>query len=140
MALFLSLFLSGIFAGQFLVAPDTPVLPDIQVELTDVIDVLTEYNVLQETNPTFCRNNFGMTDSVERTITICVSTDITHRRITLLHEILHVLYWRKGISTGGPYETQIDEKAHALFYRLYGVKSAAHQEAKIPPIIIPKIQ
>ena len=139
MALLLSLFLSGIFAGQFLVAPDTPALPDIQVALTDVIDVLTEYNVLQETNPTFCRNNFGMTDSVERTITICASTDITHRRITILHEILHILYWRKGISTGGPYETQIDEKAHTLFYKLYGV-NPAQQETKVSPIIIQKIQ
>lgn len=120
--LFMLLFVSRT-ESQFIIdlPPQAPPLPDVTVELKDVIDILTEYNVVLEDNPSFCSMFYGMTDYQARTISICAIYEITQRRRTVLHEIMHIVYWQKGIETGGPYEEQIQERADRLFYKLYGI-------------------
>lgn len=108
--------------GFIFVNADAEPLPELEFTLATLIDITAEYEIIQETNPTFCRSYHGMTDYVTKTISICAFQDITFRRKTLIHESLHILYWSRGINTGGPYDAQIEAKAEAIFQRLYGVQ------------------
>lgn len=113
---------------------DVPALPEIRFELIDMIDVLTDYSIIDEDSPTFCRQYWGMTDFHTRTISVCSRADLTMRRQTVIHETLHVIYWRMGINTGGQYEPVIEAQARKIFLRLYGPKTQvpAPETAKIP--------
>ena len=104
----------------FHLTPPPPPLPEIEFTLAEVIDVLAEYNLVLEDNPTFCKTFYGVTDHDTVTISICRKYDLTQRRKTLAHEILHVIYWRRGFDTGGPFEASINAKAEEIFQTLYG--------------------
>ena len=97
-------------------------LPKIEMTLQVIVDINTEYVVIMETNPVFCRQYYGLTDFDTKTVSICALYDLTTRRKTLLHEFFHLLYWRNGLYTGGAYEDQIDHMAQELFIKLYGIK------------------
>ena len=112
-----------LLSAQIFFAPqDFPELPPLSVTAADIVSVAVEYKILQEDNPVFCRQFYGMTDYNSRTITICTIPDIATQRRTLLHEIVHVLYWNAGINSGGPYEHAVERKADELYRELYGIK------------------
>lgn len=115
--------LSLLLAMQFFFQMEVPPLPEVHVDMAVVIDVLSEYSVVMEDNPTFCSQYYGSTDPDNRTITICDRIDSVQKKETLLHEILHVVYRRAGYNTGGPYEPQIKQKAQELYLKLYGQKT-----------------
>ena len=108
-----------------------PVLPDIPFGLKELIDVLAEYTVVEETNQAFCRQFYGLTDFDTKTINICARYDLWQRRRTVLHEVYHVLYRQIGIDTGGDYEITIDLKAQELALKLYGLPVLPHID---PPV------
>ena len=96
-------------------------LPDIEFTAQDVIGVISDYNVIAEDNPTFCSQYYGLTDFQSRTISICTRMDQSIKKRTLIHEVLHVLYWHRGITTTGPYEIAVQAKTTEIFEKLYGV-------------------
>ena len=95
-------------------------LPELTVSTQDIIDIMAEFTVVQETGTYFCNHFYGLTDLDNKTISICAKYDTTAKRKTVLHEILHIVYWKRGIYTSGAYEYLIDLKAIALFKSLYG--------------------
>ena len=105
--------------------------------MESLVSVLTEYQVIQTTDSTFCDENFGLTNFKLRTITICYLADVTSRSITVLHEVFHVLYRRKGIYSGKPYEQAIDEMAVEVFSKLYGIQESQSEKA---PVSAPETQ
>lgn len=118
MSLLLGLFL---FAQGFMVFDgELPPLPTVQLELRDLIDIVLEFRILMEDNPTFCRTFYGLTDYESKTISICTLYTHTQQAKTFLHEAYHVKYHKLGIDTGGPYEPEIDRLAQEAFLRLYG--------------------
>ena len=140
LALIMMLFLPpAAYAQSFFIPQDVPPLPDIVLGAKEIVEILSDYNVIMEDNKTFCRNYYGMTDPDTRTISICALTDASTKIITLLHELLHVAYNRIGIDTGGPYEIQIDIKARELYRKLYGIQ-ATKETPVPPPQEVPKVQ
>lgn len=103
-------------------------LPFIPVTAADIVSVLSEFELIQEDNPVFCRQFYGLTEFDTKTIAICAKVDMARKEETLLHEILHVLYWRKGIFTGGAYEPAIDARAQKLFIQFYGLHAEAQAQ------------
>ena len=97
-----------------------PELPTIEVTIPEIIDVLTEYKVIHMDNPVFCRDFYGLTDYFTKTIIIC-AYDLTSRRRTLFHELLHVIYQKRGIGTSGFREGAVDAMATELFHKYYGI-------------------
>ena|SRR3990167_9271115 len=95
-------------------------LPEINVTLADVVGILTEFDVVSENSYIFCTQYYGVTDFDHKTISICSRYDTAVRQRTILHEILHIMYWKRGVFTGGPYELLIDRAAQKLFHTLYG--------------------
>lgn len=99
-----------------------PELPFVEIMLSDVITILAEFNVVAEDNPTFCRQFYGLTDFDNKVINICSKYDTTMKQKTLLHEMLHIIYWKRGVYTGGQFEHLIDARASEIFLNLYGFK------------------
>ena len=98
-----------------------PLLPPLEITAGDIIAVAVEYTIIHEDNPTFCRQFYGMTDYSTRTITLCALNDNALQRRTLLHEIVHVLYWKRGINSGEPFEHAVGVKAEELYQKFYGL-------------------
>ncbi len=98
-------------------------LPALKVTLQDIIDVLTDYNVIQEDGGFFCGHFYGLTDFNARSISVCDKYDVTAKRKTVLHEMLHIIYWKHGVYTGPPYEDIIDAAATKLFEQYYGLNT-----------------
>lgn len=96
-------------------------LPPIEISLQDIVDILTDFNVVQEDGGYFCSRFYGLTDFDAKSISVCSKYDMTARRRTILHEVLHVVYWRHGVYTGGPYEWAIEKLATKLFTQFYGL-------------------
>ena len=111
-------------------------LPELTVSTQDIIDIMAEFTVVQETGTYFCNHFYGLTDLDNKTISICAKYDTTAKRKTVLHEILHIVYWKRGIYTSGVYEYLIDLKATALFKSLYGfpapIRVSTGEPAYIP--------
>lgn len=128
----------NVYAQSFFIPQDVPPLPAITFDAKEIVEILSDYNLIMEDNPTFCRNYYGMTDFDTRTISICARIDASTKRITLLHELLHVAYHRIGIDTGGPYEPQIDSLAKELHRKLYGIQ--ANKETPVQPQEVQKVQ
>lgn len=97
-------------------------LPELKINLPQVIEILSEYSIIQENSVTYYTGYHGNTDYNNKTITICSRRDIAEKRLTLCHEILHIMYHRIGIETSGPWEPFIDWKAHQAFQEIYGQK------------------
>lgn len=95
-----------------------PQLPPLEVTIAEVIDVFTDYS-LHHSDSVGCAQWYGVTDFDRKQIDICDRYDLTFRRITILHEVLHVIFRRHGLDTGGPYEYAIDQKAQALYRQLF---------------------
>ena len=108
-------------AEHTIVIQELKPLPAIDLKIENVIDILTEYAVMEDLSPGFCKYYYGLTDFDSRTITICGSYDMATRRKTLLHELIHIFYWQHGVFTGGPYEPFVDQKAQEIFLSLYGL-------------------
>ncbi len=115
-----ALLLVGTVGAQHTPDQPMPILPEIPFDYSDIISVVAEYHVLQEDNITFCSQFYGLTDFSSRTITVCSRSDSAIRQLTVLHETLHILYWRRGILTGGAMEPVIDSKARELFRKFFG--------------------
>lgn len=126
----MQIFLGLLLGLQLQFSAEIAPLPEIHITQATLIDTLSEYTVLQETNPTFCKQYYGMTDFNSRTITICMLTD--DRRLTLLHEVYHILYHRIGIQTGGPYEPYIEALAEKAFTEIYGPKEDGTKGSDAP--------
>ena len=97
-----------------------PALPTVHLELKDLVDILTEYAIVEETSAFFCGHFYGLTDFDSRAIHICGNYDQTAKRKTVIHESLHIIYYKHGIFTGGPYEAVIDKMAQEISVKLYG--------------------
>ena len=126
----MTIFAAFLLATQvfFAQAPEFQELPHLEITAADIIAVAVEYTILKEDNPVFCRQFYGMTDYLSRTITICTLPDTATQRRTLLHEIVHVVYWQRGINTGG-HEHAVENRAAELYLQLYGI-SGAPKETK----------
>lgn len=98
-----------------------PELSPLDITPGDIVAIAIEYRIIQEDNPTFCQQYYGMTDYASRTIAICSLNDYALQRRTLLHEIVHIMYWKRGIHTGGALEHAVEMKADELYMKFYGL-------------------
>ena len=114
---------------QFIFHQEFPSLPPLEITEADIISVLAEYDVVHESGQLFCQQFYGATNFSTKTIALCARNDSSQQQQTLLHEVVHVLYWRKGIDTGGPYDAAVDAKSKELFQRYFGIQNAKTVEA-----------
>jgi hypothetical protein len=98
-------------------------LPPLDPSLAEVIEILADYDVLHEGRLMTYAHWYGLTDPNTKTIFINSSVAEDYRAETLLHELLHILYMRRGIDTRGPYEDLVEAKAQELYRQLYGGKN-----------------
>lgn len=95
--------------------------PKLKLTLADVVDVLAEYRVVFDPSPIFCMQYWGLTQYLERTITICANMDTSQRRATMIHELLHVVSMRRSVVEGEQYtEMEIQEAVQRIYKELYG--------------------
>ena len=95
-------------------------LPPITLTIQDVITILADYNINQQNSLVFCRQYFGLTSPTLSLIEICSIPNLTLKKQTLIHELLHIKYFEMGIDTSGPYEPLIEVKAQELYRQLFG--------------------
>lgn len=95
-----------------------PLPAKIDITPADIIDALTEYN-LRHSDSVGCSQWYGVTSFELKQIDICSKYDLTQRRLTILHELVHVIYRNHGYDTGGPFEPAVDQLAHQLFQKYY---------------------
>ena len=92
-------------------------VPEIKLELRDVIDVLAEWDLHHvEGLPYQFVPYYGMSDPSTRTIYIFDVNDRSGKRETVIHELLHILYNRDSKI---PSEAQIEAHADRLYKELY---------------------
>ncbi len=98
-------------------------LPEITVDLSTVVDILTDYNVKHIDLQFFSTRFYGVTDPNSKTIILADSYDLGDRRDTVLHEMVHAAYRRFGIDTSGPaFEILVEAKAQKLLKELFPPK------------------
>ena len=107
-------------------------LPPLTLTMQDVISILADYNINQQSSPVFCRQYFGLTSPTLRVIEICNVPNQTLKRQTLIHELLHIKYFEMGIDTGGPYEPLIELRAQELYRQFFVSPSQPQQENPKP--------
>ncbi len=97
-------------------------LPEIDVTLAEVCEILADYNVVHEHGLMSYLRYFGLT--IPETKTIYVNADVSHEQLTetVIHEVVHIIYNRKGYDTRGPYEDLVETKAQKVYAELYGPK------------------
>lgn len=105
---------------QLIFQAEVQTLPELKLELKDVISILVDYKIEHTNMAMFCQHFYGATAFDNRTVELCDLYDTPDRRLTVLHELLHIRYKQELIETGGPYEAQIDALAHKLYAQLYG--------------------
>ena len=98
-----------------------PELPPLDFTMAEFIDVFTDYS-LHHSESVGCAQWYGVTDFDRKQIDVCDRYDLTFRRITIIHEALHVIYRNHGLNTGGPYEYAIDKKAQEIYRLLFAFK------------------
>lgn len=109
-------------------APVTPVgidyaawaVPSVDVDMAEVIDILTDYSVVHEGKLLTYLKYYGLTDPRAKTIYINSDVAQSDSRDTVIHELLHVIYFRRGFDTSGQYEELISARAHEIYLKLYG--------------------
>mgnify|MGYP001576704776 CR=1 FL=1 len=121
------IFAAILLAFQIVIPHVDVQLPPLEVTTADIVAVLAEYSLIHEDNPTFCKQFYGLTDFDTKSISLCSRYDSARMRRTLLHEILHILYYQKGIMTGGPFEVPIDAQAEQLYLKFYGMTPVVGQ-------------
>ena len=97
-------------------------LPPVDVTIREVLEILSDYDIVHENKLMTFLQYYGLTDPNAKTIYINSSIAGEFRTLTVIHEILHVIYSRRGYNTSGPFEPLIDSKARALYHQLYEVK------------------
>ena len=98
---------------------ELPALPDVELELSEVLEILSDYDVLHESRVMSFLNYYGLTDLNTKTIFINEDVSQDYRIATLLHELLHVVYARRGYVTTGPYDAVIEAKAQKLYRQMF---------------------
>ena len=102
-------------------SPETPEYPAVHFTIQTALDVLSDYTLLYEDAEIFCKQLWGLTSFDSRTITICSRIDETSRKQVIIHEIVHVLYWKRGLQTADPIGERVVAMETARIYNeLYG--------------------
>lgn len=95
-------------------------VPSVDVDMAEVIDILTDYSVVHEGKLLTYLKYYGLTDPRAKTIYINSDVAQSDSRDTVIHELLHVIYFRRGFDTSGQYEDLISQRAHEIYLKLYG--------------------
>ena len=98
-------------------------LPPLDLDLAEIVDILTEYKIVHDKHGVLRYfSYYGVTDTDTKTIYISDEGDLGTNRDTVIHELLHIMYWRRGIATGGTsgYEPYIYQRAHEIVLKFYG--------------------
>ena len=99
---------------------DLSAVPLEDVTLPEVITILADYDFVHEGRVLTHNQYFGLTDPGSRTIFINSRPDETTRKLTVIHEILHVIYARRGYMPVGPlWEQRITTQEREIYSRLY---------------------
>lgn len=99
---------------------DNPMkLPQGDITVADIVDILTEYS-FEHQKKIVGGDYWGVTLPASREIFVSDEPDLGHRRDTVLHELYHAFYLRKGISTSGPEgEAAVYLKTHDQLVKIY---------------------
>src|SRR6266404_721257 len=113
-------------ANSVLQLGEIPELPAMEFDMAAVVDLLSEYDIVHESRVMNYLQNWGLTDPETRTIYINPTGDLNNTRITVVHELLHAAYMRRGMRTGGPvWEPLIEGRAEEIVKKLYGFNNVA---------------
>lgn len=94
-------------------------LPEGEMTLADVVDILTEYNV-EHQKKIVGGSYWGMTLPQSREIFISDEPDLGTRRQIVVHELYHAFYFRRGYDTGGPQgEAAIAKKTSDTLVKIF---------------------
>ena len=103
---------------------DASAYPKVDITLPEVLDILSDYEIVHESRLMTYIRYFGLTVTETRTIYINGSVDQATRRSTMIHELLHVIYFRRGFSSKGPaWEAIIEARESEIYSELYGIQA-----------------
>lgn len=94
--------------------------PSCKLDFKKAIEIVAEYNVIHQ--DTISGGQYwGLTLPGEHKMYLSDAPDLAIRRLTVIHEMLHVCYNRKGIDThDGIGEETVAKSAEVLYRELYG--------------------
>ena len=106
---------------------------DLDITLADVIDILTDYEFLQDDKGVLKYLGYhGMTAPEIKKIFVASQPDMATRRDTVIHELLHVILWKRGYDSRGPlWEYFIAQKTNEIYQKIYVSKPKAETQAPI---------
>jgi hypothetical protein len=104
------------------VFPDHPdiSLPPVSIELPEIFTILADYRIEHVSRLMTFMRFWGLTDPATKTIYINADVSEDSRIETVIHEVLHVIYMRRGYDTRGPYEDLVEARAQEIYHQLYG--------------------
>ncbi len=119
----LAMLLSAALAAPAAAQSVEPPARSLELKLADVVEALAEYSVIYDSSKLFCAQYWGLTDYIERTITICGAMDFSLRKATMIHELLHVVSLKRSTKSEDQYtEAEIEAATHRIYAELYGEK------------------
>lgn len=102
------------------IAQQHDAFPDCTLDMKKMVEILADYDV-EHQRKIAAGAYWGLTDFREQVIYIDSSAESAIRRLTVLHEMLHICYNAKGVDTAdGIGEKVVEIKATNLYLKLYG--------------------
>lgn len=95
---------------------DAPAQPSLT--LAHCVDVVADFEIVHGKAPAFQQTTYGITLFDWRIMYIFEDSDLTTRRVTTIHELLHVRYHALGIAQ--PDEKLIHDHTNRIYRELFG--------------------
>ena len=95
--------------------------PVCALDMRQMVDILADYDVEHQSSIS-AGAYWGLTDLHERKIYLSNRPDFAYRRLTVIHEFLHICYNYKAVATNGEEgEAAVTEEAKVIYTVLYGM-------------------
>lgn len=91
---------------------------DVELTLRDCVEAMTDFDVVHTKLPVYAPRIYGLTDYMSRTIYLFTDFDLSLRRLTTIHELLHVKYQLSGRNSPPEAVIEIDERR--IYRNLFG--------------------
>jgi hypothetical protein len=92
-----------------------------KLEVKDIVELLSVYDVIHQSEISGGQL-WGLTQWQESKIYLSDKPDLAIRKLTVIHELLHAIYFQKAINTNSPDgEAWVDAEAKRIYKELYGI-------------------
>lgn len=99
-------------------------LPDPKLTVAEIVDIMADFSLKHQED--VGAGYAGRVEPTDRMIWIADKYDMTTRKQSVIHEWLHVYWWKRGVATGGfpAGETAIELQSTKIYNELFGDQEA----------------